>query len=253
MKYLCIIQARMSSRRLPGKVLMPLGNKKVLNYVYDRCSLSKKLSKVIIATSIDETDDAIESFCNENLIDCFRGSLNDVLSRYYHAAEKYNTNNIVRITADCPLIDPYVIDQVVIGFEEGNYDCFSLSGDFPDGLDCQVFSFSAIKKAFKEAVIKSDREHVGPYIERNKHLFSVGSIELFHGFENYRWTLDCSEDYQLITQLVDGIEKIGKDLTTDNILSFLEMNSHLMDLNKGIERNEGYRISLEEDKNNSVK
>ena len=161
-------------------------------------------------------------------------------------------SNIVRITADCPLIDPYVIDQVIIGFEEGNYDCFSLSGGFPDGLDCQVFSFSALKKAFKEAVIKSDREHVGPYIE-NKQLFSVGSVELFHGLEHYRWTLDCSEDYQLITQLVDGIEKIGKDLTTDNILSFLEMNTHLMDLNKGIERNEGYRISLEEDKNNSVK
>ena len=174
MTVVAIIQARMSSSRLPGKVLLPLVEKPVLAHVIERLSYSRLIEKIVVATSVDSSDDPIANFCRENHVLCFRGSLEDVLDRYYRAAIENHADSVVRITADCPVIDPVVVDAVITGFLSGNYDLFGLDGEFPDGLDCTVFSLSALKKARLNAKLKSEREHVGPYIENSPHLFQNG-------------------------------------------------------------------------------
>ncbi len=133
MKVVAIVQARMSSSRLPGKVLFPLAEKPVLAHVIERLQSCKSLDDLVLATSIEHEDDAIEQWCNANRVHCFRGSLNDVLDRYYQAATQHKADVIVRITADCPLIDPMIVDEVVEAFLAGNFDAYSLAGEFPDG------------------------------------------------------------------------------------------------------------------------
>ena len=201
MKVVAIIQARMSSSRLPGKVLMPLANKPVLAHIVERLSYCKMIDKIVVATTNEVSDDLVADYCEYNNIDCYRGSLEDVLDRYYQTAKIHHADPIVRITGDCPVIDPVVVDAVITGYLSGEYDCYGLGGEFPDGLDCTVFSFSAIEKAWKEAKLQSEREHVGPYIENNPHLFRNGALELFQGLSQQRWTLDELNDYELLSKI----------------------------------------------------
>jgi len=161
---IAIIQARMGSTRLPGKVLMEVNDRPLLAYQLDRISKSKKLDKVVIATSVLEKDDAIESFCVDYGIDYYRGSENDVMSRYYDCAKKYNSDIVVRMTADCPLIDPKIIDKVVQKFEDDNVDyCGNTvppeTSRFPDGSDIEVFSMKALEQANLEV---KDGEKLAP-------------------------------------------------------------------------------------------
>ena len=164
MKVVAIVQARMNSSRLPGKVMMQLVNKPVLEHVVERLSYCKLIEKIVVATSNESSDDQVKDYCVNNKIDFYRGSLVDVLDRYYHAAKIYNAKAILRITCDCPVIDPVVVDAVITGYLSGEYDSYGLGGKFPDGLDCTVYSFSSLEKAWQEARLKSEREHVGPYI-----------------------------------------------------------------------------------------
>ena len=175
MKVVAIVQARLSSQRLANKVLLPLEDKTVLGHIVDRLLNCKFLDEIVIATSTDASDKEIVDWCKINKINFFCGSLHDVLDRYYKASRKYNAKVIVRITGDCPVVDPEIVDEVIKGFFSGNYDAYSLAGDFPDGLDCQVFSFSAIEKSWKEAKLPSEREHVGVFIEKtHRELFKLG-------------------------------------------------------------------------------
>ena len=160
---IAIIQARMGSTRLPGKVLKRIDGRPMLSYLLDRVLKSTKIDKVIIATSILAIDDPIEDHCKEYGVDCFRGSENDVLSRYYECAKKYNADVIVRLTADCPLADPNVIDDVIKIFECNNVDYCANTvpvSTFPDGTDVEVFSMNALEKAFNEVKDPHFREHV---------------------------------------------------------------------------------------------
>jgi spore coat polysaccharide biosynthesis protein SpsF (cytidylyltransferase family) len=243
-----IIQARMSSKRLPGKVLMPLAKKPVLGHIIERLSYCRKINKIVVATSKNESDNLIAEFCLNNNVDCFRGNLDDVLDRYYQAAKIHNADPIIRITGDCPLIDPEVVDKVIEGYYSNDYDLFGLGGEFPDGLDCTVFSFFAIEKAWRDSKLLSEREHVGPYIENNPNIFKNGMIKLFNGLDYLRWTLDEPCDYKLLCIIFDELYKLDAPFLTNEILEFLNNNPELLRMNSQIIRNEGYLKSIEKDK-----
>ena len=247
MTVIAIIQARMSSTRLPGKVLLPLVNKPVLAHVVERLSYSRLIEKIVVATSIDSSDDPIADFCYQQNWLCYRGSLEDVLDRYYQTATQFDASAVVRITADCPVIDPVVVDAVITGFLSGNYDLFGLDGEFPDGLDCTVFSLSALKKARLNAKLKSEREHVGPYIENSPHLFQNGSLKIFHGLQHHRWTLDEPEDYLLLTEIFEQLYSPDSPFLTHDILQLIQKKPELLTLNQAIIRNEGYLKSIKND------
>jgi len=244
MKVVAIIQARMSSTRLPGKVLMPLAGKPVLAHVVQRSQACRKVDEVVVATSTDTSDDALEQWCAYNQVHCYRGSLNDVLDRYYQAAKLYGADAIVRITADCPAIDPLTVDEVIQGFVQGGYEFYGLSGEFPDGLDCTVFSFRAIEKAWQEAKLPSEREHVGPYIEKNPQLFKSGGLKKYTGLSHMRWTLDEPRDYEFLSQVFDQLAHQDKLFTAEDVLALLHEQPQLQTINKTIVRNQGYLKSL---------
>ena len=247
MKVVAIIQARMSSSRLPGKVLMPLADKPVLAHVVERISYCRMVDQVVVATTVENSDDPVADYCENNDIDIYRGNLEDVLDRYYQAAKIYHADPIVRITGDCPAIDPVVVDAVIAGFLSGDYDLYGLGGEFPDGLDCTIFSFSAIEKAWKEAKLKSEREHVGPYIEKNPHLFRNSALKLFHGLAQQRWTLDEPDDYKLLNIIFEKLYRSSSPFLTHEVLHLVRENSELSVLNENIVRNEGYLKSLQND------
>lgn len=242
------IQARFSSSRLPGKVLMPLAGKPVLQHVVERVLNAANVDKAVVLTSTDPSDDAIERFCGEAGYDCFRGSLDDVLDRFNAALAAFPCDHILRITADCPLIDPHILDAVIIGHLAGSFDYYGLGGAFPDGLDCTVIARQALQVAAAEAGLSSDREHVGPFIERNEQQrFKTGALELFHGLDHVRLTLDEPQDYDLLVHLFEAAEAGHLRLRSHEILHYLAGNPEVGTLNADIERNEGYRLSVEKD------
>lgn len=252
MKIVAIIQARMSSTRLPGKVLMPLVDKPVLWHVVNRIRACKTIAEVVIATSTDATDDAIEDWCRSENVSCYRGSLNDVLDRYYQAGLIHSANAVVRITADCPAVDPTIVDEVVNGYLAGGYEFYGLAGEFPDGLDCTVFAFSALARAWREAALPSEREHVGPYVEKHPEIFKSGGFTKFTGLSHHRWTLDEPRDYDFLQAVFSRLHQENKIFLASDVLALLENEPELININSSIIRNEGYLKSLIEDEKNNV-
>ena len=195
-----IIQARMGSSRLPGKSLAEIEGRPMLWHVIQRVKRARLVDRVVVATSTAPADDAIEKMCRENDVPCHRGSENDVLDRFYHAARAEKAAQVVRITADCPLIDPEVIDRVVRRFQRGDLDYASnaMVRSYPDGLDTEIFSFSALERAWHEASKTSEREHVTPYLRSEK--FRTANVENDSTslYQHYRWTVDEAEDLEFI-------------------------------------------------------
>jgi spore coat polysaccharide biosynthesis protein SpsF len=249
MKVVAIVQARLGSQRLPKKVLLPLEDRTVLGHVIQRLRHCKNLNEIVVATSVDPEDKKIVNWCKDNNVSAFCGSLHDVLDRYYKASCYYNADAIVRITADCPVIDPETVDNVVEGYLNGKYDAYSLLGEFPDGLDCQVFNNLAIKKAWNEARLPSEREHVGIYIEKtHRDLFILGGLNKFNGLSHHRWTLDEPRDYDFLKQVFSRLYKKKKIFDVNDILDLLKKEPELMNINSGIIRNSGYLKSKNEEK-----
>lgn len=245
----CIVQARMSSTRLPGKVLKEICGEPMLKLLIDRLRMSETIDKLVIATSVDISDDIIEDKCEEWGVDCFRGSLEDVLDRYYQAALKYEAGTVVRITADCPLIDPKIVDLVVGRFLEGGYDRAGTEKSYPNGLDTEVLGFWALETAWKEACLASEREHVSTYIRFNPEDFKLLPIECYEDFSHMRWTVDEEADFQLVTKIFEGLLPGGKFFGMKEILAFLEENPELLEINAHLKRDAGLKKSLSEDKN----
>ena len=249
MRTVCIVQARMSSTRLPGKVLLPLAGREVLAHVLDRLAFCKTLDEVVVATSSDASDDVLAKWCRARGVGVFRGSLQDVLDRYYQCATERRANAVVRITADCPAVDPALVDEVVRGFHAGGYALFYLGGEFPDGLDCQVFSFSALERAWRESVLGSEREHVGPYIVNHPEQFRLGSLEKFKGLAHHRWTLDEPRDLAFLESVFQRLQRSdGQHFLTQDLLDLLTREPRLSRANAGIVRNEGLLKSLANDR-----
>jgi len=194
-----IIQARISSSRLPGKVLLEIDGTPILSKMIDRVKKAKYVEEIVIATSTDPSDDPIEAYAKANNIPLERGSLNDVLDRYYQAAKRRKAKTIIRLTGDCPLIDPEVIDLMVLSFRQNQCDYISNtapseSSTYPDGMDVEIFSMNALERSWKEAKKPSEREHVTFYFWKNPHLFKTHQVILNRNLSNYRVTVDYQED-----------------------------------------------------------
>lgn len=199
---LAVLQARMSSVRLPGKVLMPLFGMPMLLVMLDRVMASKRLDKVIVATSTDKTDDVIFDFCIKNGIGCFRGSLTDVLDRYYQAAMVFIPHHVVRLTADCPLINTEIMDKTIEKHLDGGFD-FTANFGFPDGYDVEVMTLETLSRAWREASTPEEREHVTPYIRNNPDKFRIGRLENSQNMSHVKISVDTQEDYQRLKALVE--------------------------------------------------
>lgn len=244
----CIIQARTGSSRLPNKVLMKINEEQtILEHVVDQLSFSKSIKKIIIATTNLKQDDIIEKLGRKLKIDVFRGDSLDVLDRYYKCAKEFNLDNILRITSDCPLIDPEIVDKVIKKYEIEKYDYVSntLIRTFPIGLDAEIFSFDVLEKTWKNAILPSEREHVTPFIRNKKMDFSIGNIEYDKDLSKIRITLDRKEDYELIKLIVKECKK--RPILLQNIIKLFEDKPELMKINEWIKHDEGMQKSLESD------
>lgn len=243
-----IIQARMGASRLPDKVLMPLAGKPVLEHVIRRCQHAKLADKVIVATTLDSQDLAVSDFASSLGVCAFRGSTNDVLDRFFQTASLFGLQHIVRITADCPMIDPDIIDEVIALYFEKNSDYASnaLTETYPDGQDVEVFGFRALQEAWHKARLTSEREHVTPYIRRHK-TFKRCNLFCKSNLSQHRWTLDEPLDYQKLSAIFEVLYPQDPFFHMDDVLNFLAENSEINRLNSSIKRNEGYQKSLLKD------
>ena len=244
-----IIQARMGSTRLPGKILTKIADKPMLWHVIQRTAESSLMNKIIIATTTNSADDCIVDFANSFDILFFRGSEGDVLDRFYRTAKSFCIDAIVRITPDCPLIDPKIVDKVIKRFLIGNLDYISNvhPPTYPDGLDIEVFSFETLKKVWKEAKKASEREHVTPYILNHHRMFRISNIENEVDLSYMRWTVDEERDLKFVKEIYKRLYKNNKIFYMTNILNLLKKEPELSRINEGILRNEGYAKSLREE------
>lgn len=242
---LIILQARTSSTRLPGKVLLPILDKPMLSHQIARLAKVKTPHQLIVATSHLTSDNAIETLCQQLNINCFRGSLEDVLDRYYQATLANNpqgkVKRIVRLTGDCPLIDNEIIDQVIELFSSSQVDyCSNCEpASLPDGLDVEVFTFAALTTAWRLAKKTSEREHVTPFIRNNPQLFSRCNFYHQPDLSHYRWTVDEPEDFELVTKVYQALYPNTPNFKLADILALIEKQPELSKLNQHIVRNEG--------------
>lgn len=246
-KTVLITQARTGSTRLPGKVLMEVDGTPLLKIHLDRLSKSKLIDKIIVATTINKEDDIIENLSLEWGYEVFRGSENDVLDRFYQAVKNLNPSWVVRVTSDCPLLDPILIDKVIeiTQTQSKDYGSNVFDETFPDGQDVEVFTFSALNKAWQEAIKLSDREHVTPYIRNNsnlksRNLFSAVSFNNEINYSSIRITVDEQRDFELIHKI---ILEIGTDKSWLEYTSYI-IENNLLEINNNIVRNEGLFKSL---------
>jgi spore coat polysaccharide biosynthesis protein SpsF len=249
MLVIAIIQARMGSTRLPGKVLLPLIKKPLLELVLNRLSFCNNVHQKIVATTTLSQDDVLVDWLTEKNIPVFRGSPDDVLDRYYSCALKHQAEVIVRITADDPFKDFETIDKAVeelLGDPLLDYCSNNLIPTFPEGLDVEVFRFSALSKAYRHASLVSEREHVTPYIWKNAEVFNLKNIEHHRNLSEWRLTIDHHDDLSLIREI---LSHFGEDniFSLEELTRFLDANEHLKDLNSQCIRNAGYIKSLEQE------
>lgn len=251
MKYLAIIQARCGSSRLPGKVLKDLVGKTVIERVVERVKASKKIDDVIVATSIDHSNLPLIELCAKRGFRVFVGSELDVLDRYFQAAKLLLPKYVIRITADCPLIDcKYIDDLIELVDEKTNYACTD-NTYFPVGLDAEVISFDVLKQIWKKARLSSEREHVTLYVKNHPEDYNIKKLICnFKGVAHKRLTLDHPEDYQLILEVYKHFASLNRadDFNTADVLEFLNENPELEQLNAHIDRFEGLKKSLKSDK-----
>jgi spore coat polysaccharide biosynthesis protein SpsF len=258
-----IIQARMGASRLPGKVLLDIEGEPMLVRVVERTKRAKSLTEILVATSLEKADDPIEQLCTAKGFICYRGSQQDVLDRYYQAARAYSADVIVRITADCPVIDPLVIDQTVAAFwgygkkmitetdglvEVGSPTEISSppkwdfaanrlpppwQRTFPIGLDTEVSTFSALERAWEEATQAHQREHVMPYLYENENLFRILLVNHAPDYGHLRWTVDTAQDLELIREIYSRFE--GRDdFSWIEVLELFRQEPDLAEINRGV-------------------
>ena len=247
-KVLAIMQARMSSTRFPGKVLKEVNGTPLLAYEIARLARSTTIDKLVVATTLEPEDAAIVALCDKLGIDSFRGSLEDVLSRYVECAKKYPEYDvIVRVTGDCPLIDPEIVDKVVTFFTAGEFDYVSNveagNETYPDGMDSEVFSRTALMVAGEKATLTSEHEHVTPYI-RNHPEFRRGGVRAERDTSAYRLTVDNPEDFEVVSFL---IAHAAPDAGYLSYIALLDAHPEVRAKNTKIGRNEGLAKSLAND------
>ncbi|MGB6127788.1 MAG: glycosyltransferase family protein [Psychrilyobacter sp.] len=238
----CIIQARTTSSRLPNKVLLPLpfgGGKTVLENVLDRVKKSKYINKIVIATTNNETDNLIENKAKEHGVEVFRGSEDNVLSRYYGAAKLVSADKIVRITSDCPCIDPKILDNLIKKHleEKNDYTSNGLKRSYPHGLDCEIFNMEVLEEANKKAKEKIELEHVTPYIYKtNPNKFKIGHLVNKEDYHDIRITLDTKEDYNLLCSVFDYLYEKDNYFDMNKIVVLFQKKPWIKALNSNVEQ-----------------
>lgn len=239
MKVVAIIQARMGSSRLPGKVLLDLGGETMLSRVVRRLRRAQRIDEVIVATTTEQKDDALADFCQTRDVSCFRGSENDVLDRYVQAARATQADVVVRITSDCPLIDPGVVDEVTEHFLNSQPAVDYVSNvapvrTYPRGLDTEVVSREALERAHGEASDAASREHVTAYIYRHPERFRIEGYRGARDESAHRWTVDTPEDFALVEKIYAHFG--GDEFTWQEALALIEQHPEWSRLNEHVEQ-----------------
>ena len=236
----CIIQARMGSTRLPGKVLMEvIEGKPVLYYVINQLKYCKSFEKLIIATTTLPEDDKIAQFCTDNNVNYFRGDSKNVLERHYRCAEKFSLSTIIRMPSDKPLLDPEVVDKVVDTFNTNYYDYVTnfLPPTFPSGTEVEVLSFDSLKKSWEKATLPSEKEHVTTYIYNHRDDFKIFNVVNSENLSSFRWAVDKIEDLRLVREIVSRMPK--SPILIKDILGLFKNEPSLIEINRQVDRNEG--------------
>ena len=244
----CIIQARMGSSRLPGKVMEKLDqDNTVLSYVIRQLKHSKFLDDIVVATTSLKRDEVIVDFLEREGIKYFCGDEENVLDRYYQCAKKFSMSEIVRIPSDKPLIDPDIVDKCIQIFLSKKYDYVTtfLEPSFPYGTEVEIFSFDALEKTWKNAKLPSEHENVTPYIYNNKDKFQIYNVKNSIDLPHLRWVVDRAEDLELVRQLVSKIDK--DPILMQDILEVFESDPKLAEINSNVRHDEGYKKSLKKD------
>jgi spore coat polysaccharide biosynthesis protein SpsF len=235
-----IIQTRMGSSRLRGKVMLNICENTVMGHVIDRMKQCKELDEIIIATTESPQDDIIIEEAKRHGVKWFRGSEDNVLSRYYYAAVENNLDVIARVTSDCPLIDPFVTDKIIRCYIDNDYDLVTNAGadlkkrTFPRGLDVEVFSINSLSNAFKNAVESYQREHVTPYLYENceKIFYYKNDID----YSKYRWTLDTDDDLKLIEAVYAYLYNGQHNFYLNDIISLMEGHPEIAQINADVKQ-----------------
>ncbi len=246
----CIIQARCGSNRLPGKVLNTLPfneNTQILNHVVDRVKLVPSINKIILATTTSELDDEIEKWCITNGVDFYRGDEHNVLKRFYDSLKTEQVTNVIRVTGDCPCLDPEVVESVIQlhQSENNDYTSNSLDRTFPHGLDVEVFKYSCLEEAYNNSTLEHEKEHVTPYIyQTNENKFKLGNLEnKFGDYSQMRITLDTVEDYFLLDII---FSKLGNDFRLKHLVNFYDNNKPYFNINSNIIQKKFFKTVEEE-------
>ena len=250
MSTVVIIQARMGSTRLPGKVLRPIAGRPMLWHIVQRVRQVGNLTDVVVATSDQPTDRPLRAFCSAEGISFFAGSENDVLDRFYRAARTFDGDPLVRITGDCPFVDPDLVSSLIGLYQTGRYDYVSVTtgagalylegGRFPDGLDAECFSFKTLERAWKDATHALDREHVTSYIWRNKDLFRCSHLTAAQDLSKLRWTVDNEADFEVVSRVYEALYREGKAFLMADILGYFAEHPELASANQLFIGKEGY-------------
>lgn len=242
MKVVCLVQARVGSTRLPGKILKEICGKTILHHEIDRLKKCKEIDEIVIATTDKEDDDKIVNEAKKLSVKYFRGSENDVLSRFYYSAKENNADIIVRVTSDCPCIDFEILDKMLIYFKDKykekqiDYLSNTINRTYPRGYDIEIFTFSALEKSYINAEKEYEREHVTPYIYDKTNNFLKLSFENKDDYSNYRVTLDTIEDFIVIKNIFENLYYKNPYFKLNDVVQYLNNNLHIVDINKHIEQ-----------------
>ena len=238
---IAILQARMGSSRLPNKVLRKIKGKTLLELYINRVKQSRLIDKIVIATTTRSGDDAIKEIASKLGIECFRGSENDLLDRYYQCAKKYHADVVVRFTPDDPFVDYQVVDKAVQIFKDNQVDFVTnhFHPTYPEGLDIEIYSIDALEKSWKEAKLLSEREHVFPYIQNHQDQFKIINFEQDEDYSHLRWTIDYECDYEMTKAIYDYLYEKKPLFLQKDILELLENLPEISEINAHIERKEG--------------
>jgi len=243
---LIIVQARMASRRLPGKVMLPLFAGKVIDLLIERLN-SIEGTKVVVATTDQKSDDEFSKYLESKEIAIIRGSEDDVLGRFGKCLSIYPATDIIRVTADCPFIDPIIVQNLIDHYFNAGADYAYLSPKFAEGLDTEIFSASALNRACLNAKLLSEREHVTLHFSNNPELFKITVLDQVPDHSLFRFTLDTKQDYDVLEKISAFFKHRWRDVSSDEIIQYLTDHPETLNLNSGIIRNEGLMISLEKD------
>ncbi len=246
---LAIIQARMSSTRLPGKVMKEIAGKPMIGHLLERLSWIKSIDKMVLATSVLPENDPMAQYARDIGLAVYRGSEEDVLDRFYQVAKQDHPKIIVRLTGDCPLIDPQVCEELITTFQKGRFDYGKTGPTFAEGLDCEVCTFQALAKAWNEASLQSEREHVTLYFYNHPELFKTLILDNKTDDSRYRLSVDEERDFLVATAIFEHFKREKRQcFLIDDIKTFLDAHDDILRLNADIVRNEGLVKSLKNDR-----